>query len=165
MDERYIEQIVKKKDSPFNGLIKSGLILVGVLLFFLGVGTMRMGFAMIGILFFVALYFITPYLSVEYEYLYVSKEISVDKILNKENRKKMGNWELTNLELFVSIESDRLKEYENKKYTVLDFTSREADARVYVMIINDKKPVRIHFEPNDELIYMIKSNFPRQSRE
>lgn len=164
MDEKYIEQIVKRKESSFKGLIKTGFVVVGLLLFLLGAIKVSGILMVIGVLFWVALYFITPYLSVEYEYLYISKELSVDKIFNKESRKKAGNWELTNMELFAPAGSDCLKEIDDKKYTVLDFTSREADARVYVMIINDKKPVKIYFEPNDEIITVIKNYFPRQSK-
>ena len=42
----------------------------------------------------VGAYFANMYASIEYEYLYVDKEISVDKVLAKSKRKKAGSYTL-----------------------------------------------------------------------
>ena len=46
-------------------------------------------------------YFTSLNASVEFEYLYVDKEISVDKILNKTKRKKVEKFETESMERCV----------------------------------------------------------------
>lgn len=165
MDELYVEQIVKRKESPFAGAIKTAIVVVTIILFGLGIFMMNALMMLLGFAAgFAGFYLLLPRLNVEYEYLYVSKELSVDTIYNKESRKKSGEWNLTNMELFVPVDSPRFEEYKNRiSGNVLDFTSKEEGADKYVMIINDKKQTVIYLEPNEELVKAVRSQFPRQT--
>lgn len=165
MDELYVEQIVKRKANPFEGAIKTGIVIVALVLFGLGIVAMNALLMLLGFAAgFVGFYLILPRLNVEFEYLYISKELSVDKIYNKESRKKAGEWNLTNMELFVPVDSPRFDEYRNRQgNTVFDFTSGENDAEVYAMVINDKKLTVVYLEPGEELVKAVRSQFPRQT--
>ena len=100
----------------------------------------------------------------EYEYLYISKELSVDRIYNKERRKKMGSWDLTNMEIMAPEGSGALWINKDKKSVVKDFTSQTEGGQVYVIIMKDKDSTRIRFEPDSDILRAIKSQFPRQAR-
>src|SRR5699024_1387733 len=64
----------------------------------------------------VGAYFASLYSSLEYEYLYVDKEISVDKILNKTKRKKAEKFELDRMEIFAPVNSWHLDNYKNRQF-------------------------------------------------
>lgn len=166
MDELYVEQIVKKEENKFAGLVKAAVIAVVVILFLAGVMTMHSVLMLLGIVVgFAGFYFIFPRLSVEFEYLYVSKELTIDKIYNKETRKLAGEWNLTSMELFAPVNSSAFDEYRNRTgNTELDFTSGTNEEAKYAIVINDKKLTIIYIEPDDELKAAIKSQFPRQSK-
>jgi len=163
MDDFYVEQVVARKSGAKESIIKTGIsLLIGVLVvgglflrntILMGVGA---GVAVVGFI------FIIPALSVEFEYLYLTRELSVDKILSKEKRKKAGNWDLRNMEIMAPINSVRLREYENRQSVCYDFSSHENPEGCYVILINDEKFSKIIFEPNEELLKGIRGHFPRQ---
>lgn len=163
MDDFYIEQVVKKKDSPLAGVVKA---VWGALTFSLFAGGLLSGAALLLIIGLVVgmggYYFVLPLLSVEYEYLYLTKELSVDKILNKEKRKKCGNWSLTNMEIMAREGSDELKGYEKRECTTYNFTSGKPSDSRYVIILNDQRLTRIIFDPNEAMLKGIRDQFPRQ---
>lgn len=163
MDDFYIEQIVPRKPSPLMPVVKTIWIALTIALFFGGFIS-RSGVLLIAglVVAFGGYYFILPNFSVEYEYLYMSRELSVDKILDKQKRKKFDSWDLTNMEIMAPLDSYRLKEYENRQTTLVNVSSGREDASRYVIIINDKKNTRLVIEPNDELLKAISDQFPRK---
>ena len=68
-------------------------------------------------------YFTSLNASVEFEYLYVDKEISVDKILNKTKRKKVEKFETESMEIFAPINSWHLDNMKNRQLKVTDYSS------------------------------------------
>lgn len=162
MDDFYIEQIVNRNDEKKTSAVRLLVITVAVILFLAGAFT---GFGLLifaGLaICFIGLYFLVPMTNVEYEYLYMSKELSVDKIYNKERRKKMGSWDLNNMESLKLQQNQATAANAGEK--LFDFTSGEDSATCYELVIKEKGTVRIVFEPNEELLKAIKSQFPRQT--
>ena len=76
MDEYYVEQIVAKNQTSKDKLIKAGAwVVAGAVLL---VGMFIVGSAvmvMLGLAACIAAYFLMPMLNVEYEYLYLEKEL------------------------------------------------------------------------------------------
>ena len=86
MNESYVECLVARRPSGGMKALKVALIVltvIGVLL-----GMIAFPLLIVAAAAAVGAYFASLYSSLEYEYLYVDKEISVDKILNKSKRKK-----------------------------------------------------------------------------
>ena len=168
VEELYFEQIVERESEGKAGVVR--MIVMTLSLIFLA-GALMTPF---GFLFplalataFVGFYFVVPLMYVEYEYLYMSKELTVDKIFNKERRKRVGSWDLNNMEIMALAGSDDLRSYENRqinKKNDYDFTSLTEGKNVYVIYMNDKGGTRIAFEPNDEILKTIRSQFPRQAK-
>ena len=81
--------------------------------------------------------------SVEFEYLYVDKEISVDKILNKTKRKKVEKFETESMEIFAPINSWHLDNMKNRQLKVTDYSSGVAGQpdRRYVMIYSGDRKI------------------------
>ncbi len=163
--EDYYEQIIKCDNEKTMGIIRLviGCITLALIAtsYFLGLPTLfLLALAVLVVGFFVVL----PMFNMEYEYLYISKELSVDRIYNKERRKKMGSWDLTNMEIMAPEGSDALWINKDKKSVVKDYTSQTDGGQVYVIIMKDKDSTRIRFEPDSDILRAIKSQFPRQAR-
>ena len=106
-------------------------------------------------------YFLTLRNKVEYEYLYVDKELQIDRITNQSKRKKMETLDLNQLEILAPIRSHELDSYRRRGGTTLDYSSGEEDhnPQKYMLVVGDKKVI---FEPTPELVKTIHMFAPRK---
>lgn len=160
MNESYVEWIVERKAKPTDILIKGGSILITAVLVL--VGFMIPIVMIAGIIGVVLCYFFLPNLNVEYEYLYINKELQIDKIFSKQKRTTIANFELEKMEILAPVGAYQLDAYKNKKMIVKDYSSGDTQAKRYQMIINDNATSCIYFEPNDAMIHSMKNQFPRK---
>ncbi len=121
MMDSYAEQIVKKADNGsdsvkrtacFIGGIAAGLLLIALF--------MKLRLAIVGAMlgvgaFYGGLYLGTNY-DVEYEYLVVNNELSIDKILAKKRRKKLINVNVSGFEDFGKYDDNMT---ENDDVTII----------------------------------------------
>ena len=165
MGDTYVECMVAKKKNPFAAVIRtlvyalaaagiiSGLLLGSVIGFIAGAA------------FIAVAYFALPNLEIEYEYLYINKEMSIDKIMSKERRKNILNLDLGKMVLMCPLNSHELDSYKARGLAIRDFTSREADIRPFVIVCHDdqkNEDMLISIEPNEEMLRAIKQAFPRK---
>ena len=105
MSDAYVECLVKAKPSvlgKIGGFVLTALTVVCVLAIF--VLPPLMLFAFIGaILFGVGAYFVKMFTDLEYEYLYLDKELVVDKIMNKTRRTRVATYQLDRIEILAPI--------------------------------------------------------------
>ena len=109
----------------------------------------------------VACYILTIYSVVEYEYLYVDKELQIDRILGKSSRKRMETLDLKQLEILAPLRSHELDGYRNRNGKKVDYSSGD-DAGVnpkYMLVIGDKQVI---FEPTPEMVKTIHMFAPRK---
>lgn len=163
MSESYVECLVARKPSFVMQFLKTLLIMLTVV------------FVLVGFIFMpgipgllvaaataVGAYFVYLNASIEYEYLYVDKEISIDKVLAKSRRKKAGSYSLEQMEIFAPLNSHRLDSYKNRQMKVIDYSSGIAaqPEKRYMMIWNGD--TKIILEPNAEMVKAIQSVAPRK---
>ena len=157
MGETYIEQMIARKSSIVPTVLKVilGAVCAGsVILGMMGAGL----FYSVALLAGLGIYFVFYLTGVEYEYLYVDKSLSVDKIVAKRTRKKVASYDLERMECFAPFGHEILKEYENRSLDTKDYSSgysQNADKR-YVLIYDGQK--KIILEPSErmlEAIYMV----------
>lgn len=165
MNDTYVEQLVSKKKNPMLNVAR--FILYGVaiafILFSLVAGYL---FLIGGIVVGAVAYFLLPSFDVEYEYLYLSKEITIDKITSQQRRKTVETIDLAKAEIIAPINSHELDSYKNRNLATKDYTSGEADAKAYMIAYIDGQDSKlISFEPDDEMLSAIKSVFPRKVKE
>ena len=98
--------------------------------------------------------------SIEYEYLYVDKEISIDKVLAKSRRKKAASYSLEQMEIFAPLNSHRLDSYKNRQMKTIDYSSGIAaqPERRYMMIWNGD--TKLILEPNAEMVSKLREIYP-----
>ncbi len=163
MDDLYVECLVARKPRPADPLIRGVVIGLTVLLGLAGLllNPVFLTGLLIGGL---CIYFLLPNLSVEYEYLYISKTLQVDKILSKEKRKKAVEYELDQMEIFAEEGAWQLDEYKNTKTLNRDFSSGRAEETKWIMIIrNGSETERVVLEPNEALIKAVFAQYPRKT--
>lgn len=161
MNDMYVECLVKQKQSALAVLGKYVLIALCVI----SVLLMLIGFS---IAFFAALlfgagaYFITLFTDLEFEYLYVDKEITVDKIMAKSKRKNVGKYGLDRIEIIAPIHSYQLDNYKNRNVTVKDYSIGEElkPDRRYAMYYEGG--IKVIFSPSEEMIKVLKNVAPRK---
>ena len=161
MSESYVEILVKKEKTMVDSLLRGVAIALTVITLLLGL-TGNLIILAAGIALAVGTYLIWLNTDVEYEYLYLDKEITVDKIMARTKRKRAATFELERMEILAPANSHRLDSYRNRDMKELDFSSRkkeQTDKRL-VMVYNDNQ--RIYFENSEELANVIKNVAPRK---
>lgn len=160
MNEAYYEIMVPRKKSTVYkvGQIVTAILAVFFLLtMFLGIFWGIILAAVCG----VASYFLSLFSNVEYEYLYVDKELQIDRILARSNRKRMETLDLNQLEILAPIRSHELDSYRNRNGKTMDYSSGEEknEGKKYMLVVGEKK---IIFEPTEELVKAIRMFAPRK---
>ena len=107
-------------------------------------------------------YFVYMNAELEYEYLYLDKELTVDKVMAKTKRKRVAQYDLNRMEIFAPVNSYHLDSFKNRNAKSVDYSSGEAkqpEAR-YVMYYDSGEKVIL--EPNEDMIKAIKNIAPRK---
>ena len=165
MNDTYVEQLVSRKSNPISGVLKFviyGFAIACALMGLLG----WFALFLIAIVLFLVAYFALPMLDVEYEYLYLSKEITVDKIIAKQRRKRAMVIDLNKAELIAPESSHELDSYKNRPHVDKDFSSKMPEAKSYVLAYEDGENLSlIKLDLNDEMLSAIRTVFPRKIKE
>ena len=163
MNDTYVEVMVDRKTSPLLGVARIVLYALAIICFMLGL--IGSGLFFVGaIAFALVAYFVLPNFDLEYEYLYIDKEISIDKIMSKEKRKHVMTVDLNNMEIIAPINSHELDQYKARGLKTYDFTSNTENAKVYSVVCTNgnEGTVMVNVEPNEEMLHAIKNVFPRK---
>ena len=106
----------------------------------------------------IAAYILSLFSYVEYEYLYVDKELQIDRILARSKRKRMETLDLNEFEILAPVKSHALDSYRNRNYKKADYSSGDETKEKYMLIVKDKQ---IIFEPTEELVKTVRMFAPR----
>ena len=160
-DNSYVECLVAGKARPLVVFLKYLMILMAVFSFILGFLSGNIFFMILFVACGVGVYFASLNASIEYEYQYCEREVTVDKILNKSRRKKVATFETGKIEVFAPSKSYHLDEYRNKdNYRTLDFSSGNEENPTYTMYYDGRE--KVIFEASRELVDAIKNVAPRK---
>ncbi len=168
MNETYVECLVERKQNPFSIVIKAAMIAlcaVCVILSLAGLPFMLLLAVIIGA---VAGYLVFPVLSIEYEYLYLDKEITIDKIMSKQRRKRAEVLNLLKMELLAPAGSHEFDSYLNRNVKIKDYSSGiegEGHKPYYLAYHDDNGEMLVKLEPDEDMLKAIKLIAPRKVRE
>ena len=159
MGDTYVELLVKKSDSKTATLLRVILAVGGAVLFLGGFFTNPLVF-ILGVIMLGCSFIPTLFLNIEYEYLYLEKELSIDRIRKQTSRKKLAEYQLTSLELMAPVSSARLKQFDSLK--VCDYSSHAEESEPYAIIVDGNgEKVKVIIDTNEELLDAIKKTNPR----
>ncbi len=161
MSETYVECLVAKKTSTAKSFLKILLIMLTVCFLILGLAGLAIGL-LVAVATGIGAYFAYMNADIEYEYLYLDKEISVDKVMAKSKRKKVGTFLVDQMEIFAPLNSHRLDSFKNRNLKTLDYSSGVANQpeKRYMMICNGD--TKVILEPNEAMIKAIRNVAPRK---
>ena len=161
MSDAYVECLVKAKKSALGGILKVLLIVVAVVCFlaaFIGIFLAFIPMILAG----VGAYFVNLYTDLEYEYLYLDKELTVDKVMAKSKRKRVATYSLDRMEILAPIKSYHLDNFKNRDVKVKDYSigeEQQPDLR-YAMYYEGGE--KIILSPSPELVKVMKNSAPRK---
>ena len=161
MSDLYSEFLVKKESTAKDAIVKYGLIVLTLLAAGAGLFINPL-LLVLAIALGVACYFVIPRTDLEYEYLYLDKELSVDKIMAKSKRKRVATYSLDRMEVFAPVYSYHLDNFKNRQVKEKDYSIGEVlkpDGR-YAMYYEGGE--KIILSPNEELVKVLKSVAPRK---
>ena len=160
MNETYVEWLVKRKTPAYLSLLKILTIMLTVC--FVLLGFFLLPAMIIAVLLGVAAYFVYLNSDVEYEYLYVDKELTVDKVMAKSRRKRVATYDLGKIEILAPIKSWHLDNYKNRTDKTVDYSSGEEKQpdRRFAFFYDGKQ--RVLIEPNEEMIKAMQTVAPRK---
>ena len=163
MSETYVECLVTKEPSLIGRLIKFVLIMLTAVFGLLGLVGFAYGIPLlIALLTGLGAYLAHLNAYIEYEYLYLDKEISIDKIKAQTRRKKVASFEVERMEILAPIRSYHLDQYKNRTGKVTDYSigREEQPDKRYVMYYDGNQ--KIILSPSEELVKAVRSVSPRK---
>lgn len=162
--DTFFEQLIKKKKETKDYILMALYILAVPLALLLLTLLYQIPLAGMLVLplqvlvFYLAYKFITA-LNVEYEYAVTNGDIEIDKIFNKQKRKKLVSISSDSIVIVAPFGDGRIPQLD--KNDVTDATSKNPDADVYCVVYEDSVRKLLIFEPNEKIINEIKKRNPR----
>lgn len=161
MSDVYVECLVKAKQSTTGKFLKVLLITLTVIFGLMAMIGIVVGF-IVAIATGVGAYFVNLYTDVEYEYLYLDKELTVDKVMAKSKRKRVGTYSIDRMEVFAPIKSYHLDSFKNRNVKEKDYSIGEElqpDKRYALYYEGGEKLI---LSPSEELVKALKNVAPRK---
>ena len=162
MNDSYAECLVRRKvplSASVANIIMGAITAVCLLL---ALSTQLIGMVLL-LVFGAATYFLYRNSRVEYEYLYVDKILSVDKILGRAKRKSAWEGKMDDIQVIAPTGSHELDPYHQTGTKVLDFSSRIPGAKTYTAVVRTgSETVRVIFEPDEKMLQCFRQSAPRK---
>jgi len=162
MGDSYIECLVSRDKNIGYMVLRTAVYILAaicILLSFIGYTFL----IIVGVILFLVGAFVCPDPEIEYEYLLIGKELSIDKIIAKSKRKKAAEYDLNKMEIMCPLNSHELDRYKSKNTPMKDFSSANKDSIPYVIVYHDEKgDTLVCVEALQEFISAVKSVMPRK---
>lgn len=162
MNDTYIEEGVKCRDTSQNMLIRIGLVAGTVFSFLLVLIIPYL--IIVPFLMILLSAFIFSRLKAEFEYIYADGQIDFDRIRGNAKRKTLLRVDIEQVEIIAPTRSNEIQNFSrNGGMKVRDFTSFDPEAKTFSMILRkDGETMKIMFEPSERLIKSMKRKQPRK---
>lgn len=162
MSDAYVECLVKAKTSLPGKLLKYLLIALTVFFGLVMFLTMNIIVLLLAIATGVGAYFVNLFTDLEYEYLYLDKELTIDKVMAKSKRKRVAVYQLDRVEILAPFRSYHLDNFRNRTVKEKDFSIgfEEQPDRRYIMYYEGGE--KLILSPSVEMIKVMKNVAPRK---
>lgn len=160
-NEAYAEWLVKRKTPAYTYALKAVMIFLCVIGAFLALTTVWgiLVLAAVG----AATYFLFQGMNLEFEYLVVNDQLTIDKIMGKSRRKKAWEGTMEEIQIVAPSDSYVLKDYERAGMKTMDFSSHAPGAKTYSLIHQSgANTIKVIFEPNDRVLHCLRMRSPRK---
>jgi len=159
MTEFLTEQLIKRKMTIVTTIKKVFLILMAIVS--LSLGMVHPMLVWVSVIIIIVDIILFKRMNVEYEYIYYNGDLDIDRILDKQSRKRIFSTNIKDMEVIAPTGSIELQQYQRVKE--LDYSSRDPEHKTYEMVTKFKGDmVRVVFEPNEKILTGMKSMAPRK---
>jgi hypothetical protein len=160
MADTYIECLVRVKKSTPAKFIKILLIMIAVSF---TVITLVIPFAIVvALIVGIIAYIFNLYSNLEYEYLYLDRELVVDKILAQTKRKRVGVYGVDRIEIMAPVNSYHLDNYKNRTVKTLDISDKEVGPPDRRYVVYYEGNLRLILTPTESMVKAMKNLAPRK---
>lgn len=161
MSDTYVECLVKAKQP---GIAKFFRVVLIVLTVFFALLMLISGIIalLLAIVCGVGAYLINLLTDLEYEYLYLDRELIVDKVMAKTRRKRVATYSIDRLEIMAPIKSYHLDNYKNRDAKVKDYSIRQELKPDLRYVIYYEGGEKIVLSPSENLVKAMKNAAPRK---
>ena len=135
MNESYKELLVKKERTWKDKILYNVCFTLAVFAGIMTLLTMSAIFLAAAVVLGILTYFVNQWTNIEYEYLYLDREITVDKIMAQTKRKRLVTLQVDKIEILAPEKSYQLDSYKHRDVKVTDYSvGRDLeDQKLYVM--------------------------------
>ena len=161
MNESYKELIVKKEMGAKEIVLRTVCVVPTVLFALLSLAGVLIALVGAGI-FGVLTYFVWISTDIEYEYLYLDKELNVDKIMAKSRRKKVATLEVERMEIMAPEKSHQLDSYRNRDFKKVDYSAGKdlPEMKLYTIYYDGSQKIQVNL--TEDFVKTIKAIAPRK---
>lgn len=162
MSDAYVECLVKAKPSMMGRFLKYLLIVLTVIFAFLMMLIMNIIPFLLAIAAGAGAYFVNMFTDLEYEYLYLDKELTVDKVMAKSKRKRVAVYQLDRIEILAPFKSYRLDGFRNRTVKEKDYSIGYEDKPDLRYVMYYEGGEKLILSPSPEMIKVMKNVAPRK---
>ena len=162
MSDAYVECLVKAKASAGGKFLKIFLIVLAAVMGLLMMLPFNFLFFLLAVAAGVGAYFVNMFTDLEYEYLYLDRELTIDKVMAKTRRKRVAVYQLDRMEILAPVKSYHLDNFKNRNAKVKDYSigyEDKPDLR-YAMFYEGGE--KLLLSPSPEMIKVMKNAAPRK---
>lgn len=161
MSDAYVECLVQTRTAGWKKFLRG--LLIALTVFFAIVMFVLPPLFILAVAFGVGAYFSSRFTEIEYEYLYLDKEIVVDKVMAKSKRKRIATYSLDRMEVLAPVKSYHLDNFgrrDNAKVKDYSIGEELQPDRRYVMYYEGGE--KILLSPSEEMVKVMKNAAPRK---
>lgn len=159
MSDVYVECLVQAKKSKGKKFLQIFLIVLTVI-FCLGMFLIWPLIA--AVITGIGAYLVGLYSNVEYEYLYLDKELSIDSIFAQSKRKKVATYTVDRMEIFAPINSWHLDNYKNRNVKIVDYSVGEGEIPDKRYCMYYEGGLKVILSPSEDMVKALKNVAPRK---
>lgn len=162
MNNGYVEKLVKKKTTTQTTFIRILAVLAAILISY--VSNVYWGIYALLVVFACAygVYYLFLNTSVEYEFVLIKNELTIEAIYGKNRRKQLHTIDVSKSDLIAPAESTEAAYYHrNTQMKTLDYTSGEGEEPVYLLVVScGAETVKLYMEFNERMLEGMKQAAP-----
>lgn len=160
MSDTYVECLVAAGKSKTAKTVAIGLLVMTV---FFAIAMLWIAPALLlAIVTAVAGWIVFANSSVEYEYLYLDKEITVDRIVAQSRRKRVATYSVDRIEVFAPINSWHLDNFKNRDVKIADYSAEEKQEPDERYVMYYEGGAKIILSPSAEFVKALMNVAPRK---
>lgn len=165
----YAEYLVKRKNTVSGTIARFLMIAVMIISIFAMIvffgnrapSLTLISFVVFGVDLFLMIYMF-PRFSVEWEYVFVDGQLDFDQIYGGNARKNKDRIDFDKTEMVAPTGSYHLDNFKNVQMKTLDYSSLSGKDTYTVICHKNDEMVRILFEPDENMVNIMKQKSPRK---